>query len=947
MSEPLVGREQESAALDELLRRARDGEARFATVSGEPGIGKTSLLAGLARRATDAGCLVLTGRATELERELPFALVVDALDGYLDALDPRSFERLAPDDLGELAAVFPSLRPLATAGPAPSTPAERFRAHRAVRDLVERIAARSPLVLLLDDLHWSDGASLELVAHLVRHPPEAAVLTVASFRSGQAPPGLCGAGVEALVLGPLAREEAARLVDAPAALYDASGGNPFYLLQLARREKAVPAGGAPGADAAAPPPAVAAAIAEELATLAPEARDFAQAAAVAGDPFDLDVAVATAGAEEPAALEALDELVAREVARPTEVARRFRFRHPLVRTAIYGSCTAGRRIVMHERAAAALAERGAPPTARAHHVEQSARHGDVAAVDVLREAGLATAARAPSSAARWYDAAVRILPASASPEERLGLLGGAAAAHATTGRMEAARDAMVAGLELLGGGDPLARATLVSGCATSELLLGRREEARGRLLAELQTLPETASPAAARLTMDLALADFYATSYDGMREWAARAVAHAEPGAHRPLIAGATAMLALAEATAGPVDAAHGHCTRAAELVDAMADDELAQGMDGLAHLCGAEYCLDRFEAAEGHARRGLALGRALGRGEFFPGMSQSLAGALFSTGRLAEAEEVLDGVVDAARLSDNALTLAWALLNRGYVAVAAGAVEDALALSSEAVALTRTMEGGVVSAWAGGVHGAALLEAGEPGRAAEMLERSAGGEALTAIPGAWRANFLEILARACLESGQVEKAARVAAHAEERAASFGLRLAGAAAARAAAAVALASGDTAAAVAGARRSAELADAVGARLEAALSRSLAGRALLAAGDEPAAIEELERAAAGLDACGARRHRDRAERELRRLGRGVHRRTRRGDPDATGVASLTGRELEIARLVVDRRTNPEIAAELFLSIKTVETHLRNVFRKLGAGSRVEVARIVERA
>jgi DNA-binding CsgD family transcriptional regulator len=74
--------------------------------------------------------------------------------------------------------------------------------------------------------------------------------------------------------------------------------------------------------------------------------------------------------------------------------------------------------------------------------------------------------------------------------------------------------------------------------------------------------------------------------------------------------------------------------------------------------------------------------------------------------------------------------------------------------------------------------------------------------------------------------------------------------------------------------------------------------------------------------------------------------VHHRSRAGTPQGTGVASLTGRELEIARLVVDRRTNPEIAAELFLSIKTVESHLRNIFRKLDASSRVEVARIIER-
>ena len=83
------------------------------------------------------------------------------------------------------------------------------------------------------------------------------------------------------------------------------------------------------------------------------------------------------------------------------------------------------------------------------------------------------------------------------------------------------------------------------------------------------------------------------------------------------------------------------------------------------------------------------------------------------------------------------------------------------------------------------------------------------------------------------------------------------------------------------------------------------------------------------------------------ELRKLGQRVHRRGRDRAPAATGSASLTGRELEVARLVVDRKTNREIAAELFLSGKTVETHMRNMFRKLGVSSRVEVARVVERA
>ena len=102
-------------------------------------------------------------------------------------------------------------------------------------------------------------------------------------------------------------------------------------------------------------------------------------------------------------------------------------------------------------------------------------------------------------------------------------------------------------------------------------------------------------------------------------------------------------------------------------------------------------------------------------------------------------------------------------------------------------------------------------------------------------------------------------------------------------------------------------------------------------------------QLERAVAILEACGAYRLRTVPERELRRLGRSTHRRTRPGA--GAGSDALTGRELEVALLIVDRRTNAEIAAELFLSIKTVETHIRHIFRKLDVASRADVARLVE--
>ena len=123
--------------------------------------------------------------------------------------------------------------------------------------------------------------------------------------------------------------------------------------------------------------------------------------------------------------------------------------------------------------------------------------------------------------------------------------------------------------------------------------------------------------------------------------------------------------------------------------------------------------------------------------------------------------------------------------------------------------------------------------------------------------------------------------------------------------------------------------------------------LAGRALAQAGENDEAAAELERAAAAFGSFGSDRYRAEAERELRKLGRTIYHRTRPGKPDSAGVALLTERELELARLVVDRKTNPEIAAALFLSQKTVETHLRNTFRKLGVSSRVELARAVEHA
>ena len=242
----------------------------------------------------------------------------------------------------------------------------------------------------------------------------------------------------------------------------------------------------------------------------------------------------------------------------------------------------------------------------------------------------------------------------------------------------------------------------------------------------------------------------------------------------------------------------------------------------------------------------------------------------------------------------------------------------------------------------------AALFETGSAEQAADLLVAEVGGEELRLIPGGWRAVALELLTRCQLAAGRRAAAERAAAAAAACAEEIGLPMATAMSALASASLDLDGGNPTSAAERALEAAALLDGAGATLlrgdgaHARRPRSGAGRREGPSG-------------------GRARARSRRVRLLRLgpvqgSGRTGAPKARPQDPpahaapgktDATGVASLTARELEIARLVVDRKTNPEIAAALFLSPKTVETHLRNMFHKLDVSSRVELARAVEQA
>jgi predicted ATPase len=151
----LVGRAGELDSLERVLDDLDRGPSGAIQVVGEPGIGKTRLLWELGTRAELRGHLVLSGSATEVERDLPFSVFVHALDEYVESLEPDQLSTLDDDVQAELAHVFPSLSSLGGEREV-ALQNERYRSHRAVRELLARLAKTRPLVLVLDDFHWAD-----------------------------------------------------------------------------------------------------------------------------------------------------------------------------------------------------------------------------------------------------------------------------------------------------------------------------------------------------------------------------------------------------------------------------------------------------------------------------------------------------------------------------------------------------------------------------------------------------------------------------------------------------------------------------------------------------------------------------------------------------------------------------------------------------------------------
>jgi DNA-binding NarL/FixJ family response regulator len=355
---------------------------------------------------------------------------------------------------------------------------------------------------------------------------------------------------------------------------------------------------------------------------------------------------------------------------------------------------------------------------------------------------------------------------------------------------------------------------------------------------------------------------------------------------------------------------------------------------------------IDRFAEAVEHSDRGLRVGRATGRAAFAPTLVPVLGTCAWVLGEVDRGVGVLEEAVEVARIGRNDLGLAWGLLNLSLAQAVQGDLGAAVQNGAEACELASALGDSAISSWAGLAHGVALLEAGRGDEALGVLTSELGGREAAQIPGGWRAHAAMEITRAAVAAGDLEIAAAAAQSTTDTADQTGLPMARSWAGRAHAELMLATGEPGKAADAALLAADQAGALGARLDRAATRELAGRALRADDDMNRAVEQFLLAATEFDECRAHHHRDRVELELGKLGRRPSRRSRARSAEKLGPGALSGRELEVAKLVVDRMTNAQIAETLFLSQKTIESHLRNIFGKLGATSRVEVARIMER-
>jgi hypothetical protein len=383
--EMFVGRTADLDALGGVYAQVVGGSRRLVLLCGEPGIGKTRLAAQFARRAHDDGAIVLHGRCDEeaLLAQQPF---VEALRHYVSACPPRELADRLQVISGELRRIVPELADRIPDLPEPlagDPDGARSRLFEAVSSLLCEAAQNTPVVLVLDDLHWADKATLLLLKYLIRYPRQARLMVLGTYRDTELDVDdplsatLAELGRERLLeqraLTPLDVAAVSELVSVYTGdeaspqlrqtVYDRTEGNAFFVVEMLRH---LAESGAITTTTAEPTPGVSPArlavpenvkgvIAHRVARLGPEANDLLLTASVLGHAFELDVLQRLSELDEERIVDKLDSAVrAHVVEEVAGAAGRYTFSHALIRDIVYGGLTATRRALLHRRAGTAL-----------------------------------------------------------------------------------------------------------------------------------------------------------------------------------------------------------------------------------------------------------------------------------------------------------------------------------------------------------------------------------------------------------------------------------------------------------------------------------------------------------------------------------------------------------------------------------------------------------------
>jgi DNA-binding CsgD family transcriptional regulator len=936
----LVGRQAERERLTDALERARRGGGSLILLAGEAGVGKTRLAEEVAQAA---GTPVLWGR-TAHGAGAPYGPIVASLRAYLRS-NPDGLSELGP--LGaHLALVLPEL-----GEPPPAS--DRATLFEALNCALRRVAENGHHLVVLDDLQWSDEATLDLLSGLAEPLTGLPLLVVGAYRSDGLPRDHMlrrlrhelrrGGHLQEISLEPLDPGETGELLaqildDRPAqsltrAIHDRTQGVPFFVEELARALQLTGAlsSGPRGlalakADEVPVPASIRDAVLIGVSELSEEGRAAGDAAAIAGEAFDLGLVAGVSSAT------GLAELVERGVVTETGSGTGA-FRHALTREALYADVPWVHRRALHRRLAEALEAGGAGGAQVAPHWLGAREHAR-AREALLRAAGESRAVHAYRDAALAGREALELWPEGEEEERRIEALESYAGSAELGGELSEAALAWREICALRGaGGDPGAYADAQRRLAAVCDLKGDRGAATAARRAAAEAYARGGRPADAAVEL-LAIGNYMRAeaSYSPASEIAEAAAAEAERAGRLDLKLRALGLQGVTQAKRGDFEG--GLETVRAGLAQALEHDMTPVAADLYQRLSLVLYEAADYRGAQETLETALGLCRATGEpgtevacvtclvyvlrecGEWPEALK--LGNELISTGTAVWVAEGLVGVIhglqgkfsSARRLTSSSLATATQVGHFNmFVDTTAGLARVAAAEGAEDEAAERCRS--LLARW----------EQSEDRHYAVKGLRFGAGFFARRKDRAGAHACAEALTRISSESGHRDALAALAHAIGE--------------------TALADGDADTAAEQLGQAVELHSGLDLPFERAEIELRAGVALAAAGERELALERLRGAYRTARKLGARPLAAEAAHEVAELGESVAERLgRRAAAEAHG-AGLSGRELEVMRLVAVGHTNREVAAQLFLSPRTVDMHVRNILRKLSCRSRVEAA------